>query len=174
MTVQVLNEAAFQASWKTAVSFTGGGFGLPGTLKSMEALHWLLKGAVTTQVWLLPCGMIVILPSAMVTCFSSPSCMSAKTLCHGTPRLSWRTRFKQTTAVRCSVVHWKAVCSQRTQLERALGGIKMIAVVGCRYPGVQRHPGVSDGAAGVSEFTHPGPLQMIIVREAVENVPREQ
>merc|ERR1712203_568573 len=48
-------------SHNVAVKFTGGGPGLPGTLKSMTALHDLLaKSALTTQVWLLPEGLIVI------------------------------------------------------------------------------------------------------------------
>ena len=61
-------------------SFTGGGFGFPGTLKSMSALQVSsFNVLVTCHFWSFPCGLISTTLPSIVTSFWSPSCMSAKT-----------------------------------------------------------------------------------------------
>jgi len=57
----------------------GGGFGFPGTLKSIVALQKRRSMAATTdQVSSLPNGVMITVPSAfVVTLFWSLSCMSA-------------------------------------------------------------------------------------------------
>mmetsp|Transcript_66571 Transcript_66571/g.187496 ORF Transcript_66571/g.187496 Transcript_66571/m.187496 type:complete len:260 (-) Transcript_66571:377-1156(-) len=78
----VLSDVAESEYHSVASKLTGGGFGLPGTLKSMVALHNSVSTSdFTTHDWLLPKGLIVIEVPAMVTSFLSPSWMSANTPC---------------------------------------------------------------------------------------------